>query len=251
MTHFGRKVGFQWIFVGVLLIVGFLGLRWAALSEAQAQDRDLQLDDLRKAVAAAQDRAEQAKKVEERLRAEAEDLARKAKEAATALLPPGHFLEKGKSYSFYGQDLIGPAVVLEEPRENWVKVRTKERGGEEKDQWLNLNTVHRVVPAQQVREKKDADKGAVKATGTVKGIVTLNGKPVGKGKVTFHPETGEAIEADLNEDGSYSAKDVPVGSIGVTIKAEGVPAVYADKNKTPFKFQVSRGENVLDMEVKK
>jgi hypothetical protein len=192
MTHFGRKVGFQWIFLGVLLIVGFLGLRWAALSEAQAPAQK-------------------------------------------------HFLEKGKSYTFSWQDTMGPAVVLEEPLDNWVKVRRLES-----DMWINLNTVHRVTAAPQAREKKDAEKGAGEAKGTVKGTVTFLGKPVPKGKVTFHPEKGDPVEADI-KDGKYTAKGLPVGPFRVTIKAESVPVRYADKNTTPLRVEI-RHEEISTMD---
>ena len=194
MTHFGRHVGFQWIFLGVLVLVGFLVLRWAALSEAQAPDQK-------------------------------------------------HFLEKGKSYTFSWQDTMGPAVVLEEPRDNWVKVRRLES-----DMWINLNTVHRVTAAPQAREKKDAEKEAAEAQGTVQGVVTFLGKPVPKGKVTFHPEKGNPVEAVLNENGQYTAKGVPVGALSVTVKAEGLPEKYAAKDTTPLpKVEVRKGANQVDI----
>jgi hypothetical protein len=238
MTHFRRQVGFQWIFIGVLLLgvllpVGFLGLRWAALSAAQAQAQD-------------KDRESE---VQKRLYQKAVQEAERALKGVGDLVAPlaqKHFLEKGKSYSFSWQDTIGPAVVLEEPRDNWVKVRWHDS-----DVWINLTTVHCIMAAPQAGEKKDAGKGALEGKGTIKGIVTLNGKPVPKGKVTFHPEKGNPVEADLDENGSFMAKGVPAGSFGVTVKAEGVPAKYADKDKTEIQFQVSRGENVMNLDLKK
>lgn len=153
MTHFGRQVGFPWVFVGVLLVVGFLGLRWAALSEAQAQ---AQAEEQRRAAEEARARAEAAKQLaekEELRKAQAEEAARRAAPVRTS-----HFLERGKSYYFTWQESIGPAVVLEEPRDNWVKVRTNNS-----EQWINLLTVHRVMPAPQAKELKDADKKAIQA----------------------------------------------------------------------------------------
>jgi hypothetical protein len=87
-------------------------------------------------------------------------------------------------------------------------------------------------------------------TCTVRGTVTFQGKPVGKGTITFHTKQGEAIEAEIKF-GEYSAENVPVGMFRLTIKAAGVPAKYADKDKTEIQFQVSRGKNVLDLELKK
>jgi hypothetical protein len=145
MSHFGRQVSFQWIFLGVLLLVGFLGLRWAALSEAQAQEKDKNRES----------------EVQRLLYQKAVQEAERALKGVGDLVAPlaqKHFLEKGKSYYFTWQNSIGPAVVLEEPRENWVKVRVK---GEETDEWINLTTVHRVMAAPQAGEKKEADKKAI------------------------------------------------------------------------------------------
>jgi hypothetical protein len=224
--------------VGVLLLVGFLVLRWAALSEAQAQ---AQVEEQRRAADEARVRAEEAKQLADKLQAAKEELRRaQAENAAKGVAPLAqrHFLEKGKSYTFSWQDTIGPAVVLEELRDNWVRVRMNDL-----NTWINLNTVHRVTAAPQDREKKDADRGAVGDKGTVQGVVTFLGKPVPKGKVTFHPEKGNPVEADLDENGSFMAKGVPVGSFGVTVKAEGLPEKYAVKDTTPLKFVVMTGVN--------
>jgi hypothetical protein len=235
MTHFGRPVGFQWIFLGVLVLVGFLVLRWATLSEAQAQDRQ----------AEEQRRAEEA-----RARAQAEKKARVEEEEPRRAAPVrmSHFLERGKSYYFNWQinwqNPIGPAVVLEEPRDNWVKVRA-----DDSDQWINLNTVHRILAAPEAKEKKDANKGAGEAKGTVKGIVTLNGKPVEKGKVTFHPENGKGIEAGIQL-GEYSASGVPVGTLRVTIYGVGLPKKFGIKDQTPLTVEMKKGENRMDFDLK-
>jgi hypothetical protein len=236
MSPFGRKVGFQWIFMGVLLLgvllpVGFLGLRWAALSAAQAQ---------------AQDRESEVQKLLYQKAVQEAERALKGVGDLVAPLAQKHFLEKGKSYTFSWQDTIGPAVVLEEPRDNWVKVRTKERDGAEKDQWINLNTVHRVTAAPQAGEKKDADKGAGEAKGTVKGIVTLNNRLIEKGKVTFRPEKGKAVEAEI-KDGRYTAEGVPVGTVKVLFK--GLPGLEINvdtKLNTVREVRVKEGANVFD-----
>jgi hypothetical protein len=205
----------------VLIMVGLLGVGWAYSSALLAQERERQQAEEARA------RAEAAKQV-------ADQALREAAEKA-APLPQRHFVEKGKSYFFSWQTSIGPAVVLEEPRDNWVKVRT---GGY--DQWINLSTVYRVLIAPDAKELKDTDKG------TVKGVVTFLGKPVAKGKVTFHPEKGNPVESDL-KDGQYAAQDVPVGSLRVTITAEGLPEKYAGKDQTPLLFQVRKGVNQVDI----
>jgi uncharacterized protein (TIGR03067 family) len=87
-------------------------------------------------------------------------------------------------------------------------------------------------------------------TGTVQGMITLNGKPLEKGKVSFHPEKGNAIEAEI-KDGAYSAKGVPTGSVQVTVKAEGVPAAFAGEATTPLRAEVNKGANTLDLALQK
>ena len=81
-----------------------------------------------------------------------------------------------------------------------------------------------------------AARAADPETGTVEGHVALNGKPV---------------EAQLKEDGSYQANDVPVGAAQVTIEGEGVPAKYADPKTTPIKFDVQKGTSTGDLDLKK
>jgi hypothetical protein len=88
-------------------------------------------------------------------------------------------------------------------------------------------------------------------TGTLEGHITLDGKPVAKGKIVFHPQKGKPIEADLKEEGTYQAKDVPVGAARVTIEGEGVPAKYADPKTTPLLFDVKKGTSTADLDLKK
>jgi hypothetical protein len=65
--------------------------------------------------------------------------------------------------------------------------------------------------------------------------------------VTFHPEQGKAVEADINEDGSFSAKDVPVGSLRVTVKGDGVPKKYGDKQTSTLTVEITQGQLHLDL----
>jgi hypothetical protein len=200
MVHIERRGRAGWIFVGVLIIVGFLGLRWAAISEAQVQDRDQQIEELRQAEQEARARAEAArrlavqaqdeaaKKVEELKNAaaeaarKAEELARAVAEAAKKAVPPPqrHFLEKGKSYLFYPLITVSPAVVLEEPRENWVKVRWNDT-----DQWINLNLVHRITAASEGKEKKGTDKAMAEAMARWNMLAEGVKVPSGGGMVGF------------------------------------------------------------------
>jgi hypothetical protein len=85
--------------------------------------------------------------------------------------------------------------------------------------------------------------------GSVEGKITLNGKPIEKGKVAFHPEKGKPVEADI-KDGDYAAKGVPVGTVRITVKAEGVPPKFGGANTTTLTAEVKKGKNNLDLDLK-
>jgi hypothetical protein len=266
VIHFERRFNRRWVLVAVLLIVGFLGLRWAAISEAQAQDRDRQILELRQAEQAARARAEAAKQLAEQAQAEAakkvEELRNAAVEAAkkadelgravaeavrqTAPLPQRHFLEKGQTYTFTWQTRWVNATVDEEPRDNSVRVKVKMRDestkGQEviQTQWLNLHTVERIAKVTEAAGEK----------GSVKGVVTFNGKPVPKGTVAFHPEQGKVVAADINEDGQFTAEAIPTGVMRVTVTGGGVPEKYTDKQKTPLAVEIKKGQNQLHIELR-
>jgi hypothetical protein len=95
-----------------------------------------------------------------------------------------------------------------------------------------------------------AARAADPESGTVEGKVTLNGKPLVKGKVIFHLKDGNAITADLKEDGSYMAKDVPTGTLPVSIQGEGVPKKFTDRKTTPSQAEVKPGKSTVDFELK-
>jgi hypothetical protein len=62
--------------------------------------------------------------------------------AAPALPPTKHFLEVGKTYRFRFAGTEWPLKVLEEPRDNWVKLEYPDGGNKEQEiLWINLNQV--------------------------------------------------------------------------------------------------------------
>jgi hypothetical protein len=95
-----------------------------------------------------------------------------------------------------------------------------------------------------------AGQAADPETGSVEGKVTLNGKPLVKGKVIFHLKDGNVVAADLKEDGSYMAKDVPTGTLPVSIQGEGVPKQFTDRKTTPLRLEVKPGKSTADFELK-
>ncbi len=87
-------------------------------------------------------------------------------------------------------------------------------------------------------------------TGNLEGTVTVDGKPLDKGKIVFHPKDAKAIEVEI-KDGSYSAKDVPAMSMPVTVEGEGVPKAFTDARTTPLKIEVKKGQQRADFDLKK
>jgi hypothetical protein len=87
-----------------------------------------------------------------------------------------------------------------------------------------------------------ADKGV----GSVEGKVTLFGKPVAAGKISFHPAKGKPVVARV-KDGDYSVNAVPAGEVVVTIEGKGVPPKYASPKTSPLRLEVRKGKNVHDV----
>jgi hypothetical protein len=72
-------------------------------------------------------------------------------------------------------------------------------------------------------------------TGTVSGKVTYQDGPVKGGNVILASPKGKSVMAPINEDGTYTAKDVPVGDVKIAVqtKALGIRAAMAKNSKIP------------------
>lgn len=116
--------------------------------------------------------------------------------------------------------------------------------------------------------------------GTVSGKVAYQGKPLPSGFVTFVPEKGTPVHADIQSDGSYRIENVPIGpvKIGVqpksaqntlqsfpmprnpkdygklqavmTKKETQIPPQYADPNKSGLTYTVRQGQQQYDIALK-
>jgi len=65
--------------------------------------------------------------------------------------------------------------------------------------------------------------GCSKIGGDVNGSVTLNGKPLTSGTVTFHYSDGANVSAVIGSDGMYHMVKPPKGAVSVTVEpAEGL-----------------------------
>lgn len=87
------------------------------------------------------------------------------------------------------------------------------------------------------------------APGTLKGKVTLNGKPLGDGTVTLVDKDNKSTEGKV-KDGSYEIKEVKTGDYKVGIKGDGVAARYTDPTKSELTISVKSGSNTKDFDLK-
>jgi hypothetical protein len=59
--------------------------------------------------------------------------------------------------------------------------------------------------------------GCGEPRGTLTGKVSYQGKELTEGQVSFFPETGSAVIAPIEPDGSYTARGLPVGPARVSV----------------------------------
>jgi hypothetical protein len=106
---------------------------------------------------------------------------------------------------------------------------------------------------------------------SIHGNVTLDGKPLTTGNVSFHPVAGGPVAyGTIQSDGTYkiftgSVSGLPAGEYRVTVVATEMlkkpaqgeefgklltPAEFGSPEKTPLKFQVQAGDNTIDIPVK-
>ena len=113
--------------------------------------------------------------------------------------------------------------------------------------------------------------GCAPVTGTVKGKITVNGKPLPAGLITFHSEVEnhDAFSAAI-QDGQYETGPIPAGSCKVTVvlssvakpaaggsdrgrvRAGGtieVPEKYGRADTSGLTFTVKPGANTFDQDL--
>jgi hypothetical protein len=90
---------------------------------------------------------------------------------------------------------------------------------------------------------------------SVKGRVTLDGKPLGRGRVIFHQSDGQFVGSKLGEDGTFKIGRVPTGTHTVTVEltVDGksiLPPRYSSEERSELRFEVKKGENDFDLQLK-
>ena len=87
------------------------------------------------------------------------------------------------------------------------------------------------------------------ADGLVTGTITVDGKPLEKGKIAFHQRDGQFV-GSIVKNGRYSIPRVPVGELTVTIEGKGVPAKYGSEDQTWFRVRIVEDvPNQIDVEL--
>jgi hypothetical protein len=108
--------------------------------------------------------------------------------------------------------------------------------------------------------------GCERGRGDVSGTVTLDGKPLPGGMVTFVADNGQAEAARIGEDGKYTVTNIPVGLARVTVvtqppvrmyengkafeplgKYVPIPERYRDPETSGLTFDVKRGPQDFDL----
>jgi hypothetical protein len=108
--------------------------------------------------------------------------------------------------------------------------------------------------------------GCERGRGDVSGTVTLNGKPLPGGMVTFVADNGQAEAARIGEDGKYTISNVPAGPARITVvtqqpvrmqgngkafeplgKYVPIPERYRDPEMSGLKLDVKRGSQECDL----
>jgi hypothetical protein len=74
----------------------------------------------------------------------------------------------------------------------------------------------------------------------VSGTVTLQGKPLAEGKVTFYLANDQFVGSKI-KDGKYLIDRVPAGTCKVTITGKGVPGKYGTEEASSLTVEVKKG----------
>ncbi len=78
------------------------------------------------------------------------------------------------------------------------------------------------------------------------GVVTVGGKPLVTGKVTFHQRNGQFVGAKV-KNGRYSIDHMQAGTSSVTIEGKGVPLQYTSQDTSPVAVEFVEGANIFDL----
>jgi hypothetical protein len=89
---------------------------------------------------------------------------------------------------------------------------------------------------------------ATAGDGKVIGKITLNGKPLAAGKVTFYLDNGQFVGSKV-KDGEYTVDRVPAGMRRVTVEGQGIPPTFTSEETSPLQMKVKEGPNTFAIEL--
>ena len=78
------------------------------------------------------------------------------------------------------------------------------------------------------------------ANGEATGLITLGGKPLAAGKITFHRDDGQFVGSKV-KDGKYTIDHLLVGILRVTFEGKGVPVTYTSLKTSPLRVETVKG----------
>jgi hypothetical protein len=90
---------------------------------------------------------------------------------------------------------------------------------------------------------------AMAADPKASGKITLDGKPLATGKVTYHLDNGQFIGSKV-KDGEYKIDHLPPGKYKVTVEGKVVPATYTSEEKTPLVAEIKDAAVNLDFNLR-
>jgi serine/threonine protein kinase len=92
--------------------------------------------------------------------------------------------------------------------------------------------------------------------GTVSGKVSFRGAALSGGTIAFHPVAkGKKWSGRIGKDGTYKVEGMAAGEYVITVTTDTgngvqVPRKYADAAKSPVRYTVGQGADVLDLDLK-
>jgi hypothetical protein len=87
---------------------------------------------------------------------------------------------------------------------------------------------------------------AAEKSGEIQGTVTIQGKPLAEGKITFHFENGQFAGSPI-KDGKYKVDLISTGKYRIAVEGKGVPAKYLSADTSGLAVEVKNGKNAYDI----
>jgi hypothetical protein len=114
--------------------------------------------------------------------------------------------------------------------------------------WLGLFGVVTIVAVVATMAIRSGPSVSKVRTGNVAGTITVGGRPLARGTITFHWNFGHSVTAPVTN-GKYSADRLPVTICSIELDGTGVPIKYTSRQESGIKYQVTEGDNTVDVQI--